>query len=95
MRVFCVFFCFFGAKIWPAAAGTGELARDLRGQTPSLLSGPDPCLRKRHIGATNEPAFFFLKSKFPHAAQIGPPQLGPGWAIGLGGGGLLGWFPAQ
>ena len=33
MRVFCVFFCFFGAKIWPAAAGTGELARDLRDQT--------------------------------------------------------------
>ncbi len=24
---------FFGAKIWPAAAGTGELARDLRDQT--------------------------------------------------------------
>ena len=34
MRVFCVFFCFFRAKIWPAAAGTGELARDLRDQTP-------------------------------------------------------------
>jgi hypothetical protein len=33
MRVFCVFFCFFRAKIWPAAAGTGELARDLRDQT--------------------------------------------------------------
>ena len=28
------FFAFFGAKIWPAAAGTGELARDLRDQTP-------------------------------------------------------------
>jgi hypothetical protein len=28
-----VFFCFFRAKIWPAAAGTGELARDLRDQT--------------------------------------------------------------
>ena len=27
------FFAFFGAKIWPAAAGTGELARDLRDQT--------------------------------------------------------------
>ncbi len=34
MRGFCVFFCFFRAKIWPAAAGTGELARDLRDQTP-------------------------------------------------------------
>ncbi len=33
MRVFCVFFYFFRAKIWPAAAGTGELARDLRDQT--------------------------------------------------------------
>ncbi len=33
MRGFCVFFAFFGAKIWPAAAGTGELARDLRDQT--------------------------------------------------------------
>ncbi len=31
----CVFFSFFGAKIWPAAAGTGELARDLRDQTQS------------------------------------------------------------
>ncbi len=30
------FFAFFGAKIWPAAAGTGELARDLRDQTPML-----------------------------------------------------------
>ena len=29
------FFAFFGAKIWPAAAGTGELARDLRDQTLS------------------------------------------------------------
>ena len=28
-----MFFCFFRAKIWPAAAGTGELARDLRDQT--------------------------------------------------------------
>ncbi len=28
------FFAFFGAKIWPAAAGPGELARDLRDQTP-------------------------------------------------------------
>jgi hypothetical protein len=36
MRVFCVFFCFFRAKIWPAAAGTGELARDLRDQTPCV-----------------------------------------------------------
>ena len=34
MRVFVCFFAFFGAKIWPAAAGTGELARDLRDQTP-------------------------------------------------------------
>ena len=33
MRVFVCFFAFFGAKIWPAAAGTGELARDLRDQT--------------------------------------------------------------
>ena len=38
MRVFCVFFCFFRAKIWPAAAGTGELARDLRDQTHLLRS---------------------------------------------------------
>ena len=30
------FFAFFGAKIWPAAAGTGELARDLRDQTLTL-----------------------------------------------------------
>ncbi len=30
------FFAFFGAKIWPAAAGPGELARDLRDQTPEL-----------------------------------------------------------
>ena len=29
------FVSFFGAKIWPAAAGTGELARDLRDQTPT------------------------------------------------------------
>ena len=27
------FFSFSGAKIWPAAAGTGELARDLRDPT--------------------------------------------------------------
>ena len=33
MRVFVCFFAFFGAKIWPAAADTGELARDLRDQT--------------------------------------------------------------
>jgi hypothetical protein len=33
MRGFVCFFAFFGAKIWPAAAGTGELARDLRDQT--------------------------------------------------------------
>ena len=36
------FFAFFRAKIWPAAAGTGELARDLRDQTrgpPQMLSG--------------------------------------------------------
>jgi len=30
------FFAFFGAKIWPAAAGPGELARDLRDQTQDL-----------------------------------------------------------
>ena len=35
MRVFVCFFAFFGAKIWPAAADTGELARDLRDQTPT------------------------------------------------------------
>jgi hypothetical protein len=33
------FFAFFGAKIWPAAAGTGELARDLRDQTLSMPAG--------------------------------------------------------
>ena len=33
------FFAFFGAKIWPAAAGPGELARDLRDQT---LKAPGP-----------------------------------------------------
>ncbi len=38
MRFFCVFFCFFRAKIWPAAAGTGELARDLRDQTQGACS---------------------------------------------------------
>ena len=37
MRVFVCFFAFFGAKIWPAAAGTGELARDLRDQTQERL----------------------------------------------------------
>ena len=36
MRVLVCFFAFFRAKIWPAAAGTGELARDLRDQTPPL-----------------------------------------------------------
>jgi hypothetical protein len=33
MSVFFVFFCFFGAKIWPAAADTGELGWDLRDPT--------------------------------------------------------------
>ena len=32
---FFVFFCFFGAKIWPAAADTGELGWDLRDPTQS------------------------------------------------------------
>ena len=32
--MFFVFFCFFGAKIWPAAADTGELGWDLRDPTP-------------------------------------------------------------
>ena len=45
MRVFVCFFAFFGAKIWPAAADTGELARDLRDQTllpnPASLAGDD------------------------------------------------------
>ena len=35
MSVFFVFFCFFGAKIWPAAADTGELGWDLRDPTLS------------------------------------------------------------
>ena len=37
-----MFFCFFGAKIWPAAADTGELGWDLRDPTPlsiKVLSG--------------------------------------------------------
>ena len=38
MRVFVCFFAFFGAKIWPAAADTGELARDLRDQTLESIS---------------------------------------------------------
>ena len=46
MRVFCVFFCFFRAKIWPAAAGTGELARDLRDQTPDHVG------HEAHMGTT-------------------------------------------
>ena len=33
MSVFVCFFAFFGAKIRPAAAGTGELGWDLRDQT--------------------------------------------------------------
>ena len=33
MRVFVCFFAFFGAKIWPAAADTGELGWDLRDPT--------------------------------------------------------------
>ena len=37
MRVFVCFFAFFGAKIWPAAADTGELARDLRDQTQHVV----------------------------------------------------------
>ena len=36
MSVFFVFFCFFGAKIWPAAADTGELGWDLRDPTLRL-----------------------------------------------------------
>jgi hypothetical protein len=41
MSVFVCFFAFFGAKIRPAAAGTGELGWDLRDQTrrgPVLLA---------------------------------------------------------
>ena len=47
MRVFCVFFCFFRAKIWPAAAGTGELARDLRDQTHEAMKIGPWVARKR------------------------------------------------
>jgi hypothetical protein len=39
-----VFFCFFGAKIWPAAADTGELGWDLRDPTRNekvKLTGPN------------------------------------------------------
>ena len=37
-----MFFCFFGAKIWPAAADTGELGWDLRDPTlPALPVAPD------------------------------------------------------
>ena len=43
MSVFFVFFCFFGAKIWPAAADTGELGWDLRDPTPP----PRRCLSAR------------------------------------------------
>jgi hypothetical protein len=34
MSVCFYVFCFFGAKIWPAAADTGELGWDLRDPTP-------------------------------------------------------------
>ena len=47
MRVFVCFFAFFGAKIWPAAADTGELARDLRDQTPTAWYGL--CTNYLHI----------------------------------------------
>ena len=40
MSVFVCFFAFFGAKIRPAAAGTGELGWDLRDQTPEDPSVP-------------------------------------------------------
>ena len=49
MRVFVCFFAFFGAKIWPAAADTGELARDLRDQThisPRAAGAPYPTERQ-------------------------------------------------
>jgi hypothetical protein len=38
MSVFVCFFAFFGAKIRPAAAGTGELGWDLRDQTQLCMS---------------------------------------------------------
>ena len=40
-----MFFCFFGAKIWPAAADTGELGWDLRDPTRDPNAG-DHCQRK-------------------------------------------------
>ena len=40
MSVFVCFFAFLGAKIRPAAAGTGELGWDLRDQTRAGLSMP-------------------------------------------------------
>ncbi len=40
MSVFFVCFCFFGAKIWPAAADTGELGWDLRDPTLRFTFSP-------------------------------------------------------
>ncbi len=55
------FFAFFGAKIWPAAAGTGELARDLRDQTLTcLMDHSAPCaipMERKHACAPRLSAY--------------------------------------
>ncbi len=72
MRVFCVFFCFFRAKIWPAAAGTGELARDLRDQTPPNPA-PGPPAECRPAAAPPAQA-----AAAAHAARLEPGEPAPG-----------------
>ncbi len=51
------FFAFFGAKIWPAGAATGELARELRDQTPVTLKteSPDGLLSGRRLAEVDPP----------------------------------------
>ena len=68
------FFAFFGAKIWPAAAGTGELARDLRDQTPpgpwGAGAGWDTALAK--LGCVTVLAGLRFLMGHWHGARPGP-----------------------
>ena len=70
MRVFCVFFCFFRAKIWPAAAGTGELARDLRDQTRTRAPSKPGVARGSGLSVAS--------ASEGHGASGGSSHAGPG-----------------